>query len=447
MPDSRGSRVSRESRLLLLTVAVCAMVLLLLARLRFPNASPVVEAPAPAPLERLAARASYDALASDIEKVEPRIAPNLIVLRVTPKAPADPRGIRDALAPSRTAPGVRHVAALRIGEETAVAALDAGTRIDGIVGGDEAGTAAVLATNPIRRLARLRVPKAAAQQLSQLPLSSLETPAYVVAVEGTQAGVTLRPVFLGRGDRLGSRRWTQPLLPLGGVAVTPGALIFSLAGDFIGTVVTEDGAPAIAGARDVLDTAASLTNGVPSAPADLGISVQPLTSRLMTALGVSRGVVISDVAAGAPADGKLQPADVITGVDDWFTNDPDELLIRLSAQRPGVTVTIAFVRNHQPRTVAITLPGDNTSRAAQSLRLSIEPGVGTRVDASGEAGDVLAAGDVITRAGSIDAPTPRQVRAILSQPAAGFAILVVRRDWRQRVVAVPVTAAVDAAIR
>jgi hypothetical protein len=39
------------------------------------------------------------------------------------------------------------------------------------------------------------------------------------------------------------------------------------------------------------------------------------------------------------------------------------------------------------------------------------------------------------------------VRAILSQPAAGFAILVVRRDWRQRVVAVPVTAAVDAAIR
>jgi S1-C subfamily serine protease len=209
--------------------------------------------------------------------------------------------------------------------------------------------------------------------------------------------------------------------------------------------VTEDGAAAIAGARDVLDTAAALTTGVPSPPADLGISVQPLTSRLMTALGVQRGVVISDVAAGAPADGKLQPADVITGVDDWSTNDPDELLMRFSAQRPGVTVTIAFVRNHQPRTVAITLPGDNTSRAAQSLRLSIEPGIGTRIDASGEAEDALAAGDVITRAGSIDAPTPRQVRAILSQP--GFAILVVRRDWRQRVVAVPVTAAVDAAIR
>ena len=444
------TRVSRESRLLLLTVAICAIVLVLMARLRFPHSPAVVEAPAPAPFERLAARASYDALARSIEQVEPIIAPNLIVLRVAAPGSAAPRGIREAIATAAESSSVHHVAALRIGPETAVAALDPGTRIDGIVGGTESGTAAIRAVDPIRRIARVRVPAAPARQLPQLPLTSLATPAYIVAVEGTQAGVTLRPVFLGSGSRFSSRRWSRPLLPLGGVAVAPGALLFSLSGDFIGTVVIDDGAPAIAGARDVLDAAERLAEGAPAAPADLGIAVQALTSGLVKVLGVQQGVVVSEVGAGSAADGELHTGDVITSVDGWSTDNPDELLIRLAAHRAGETVTIALVRDGTPRTIRLTVRDANTSTPAPAAgSYSFERGAGTRVDRSPRALDsVLKAGDLITRAGSIDAPTPRQLRSVLAQPtASGFAALVLRRDGRQRVVAVPTGGAVDAALR
>ena len=96
---AHGSRVSRESRLLLLTVAVCAVVLLLLARLRFPHPPAAVDTSAPAPLERIAARASYDALAADIQRVETVVAPHLIVLRVAQQLPSAPHDLGDALAP------------------------------------------------------------------------------------------------------------------------------------------------------------------------------------------------------------------------------------------------------------------------------------------------------------------------------------------------------------
>ena len=76
----RKARVSRESRLLFVTIGVAAVVLLGLARMRFPK-PPVVDTATP-PLEKLAARASYDALAADIERVRALVAPNLIVLRL-----------------------------------------------------------------------------------------------------------------------------------------------------------------------------------------------------------------------------------------------------------------------------------------------------------------------------------------------------------------------------
>jgi len=52
--------LSRETRLLLLTVILCAIVLLLMLRFRFPPLPPALDnSSSPASLERLAARASY----------------------------------------------------------------------------------------------------------------------------------------------------------------------------------------------------------------------------------------------------------------------------------------------------------------------------------------------------------------------------------------------------
>ena len=436
-------------RLLLLTVAVCAVVLLLLARLRFP-APPAVDTTAP-PLERLAARASYDALAADIQRVEPMIAPNLIVLRVAPQFQGTPRNLRDVLALPDSPSGLQHVAALRLSADTALAPIDPGARIEGIVGGTAGvGSAAVLAVDSVRRIARIRVPEAPARELPQLPLASLPTPVYVVVVEGTQAGVTLRPVFLGRGDRFDSPRWERPLLPLGGIGVAPGALLFSLAGEFIGTAVVENGAPAIVGARDVLDAVEKLASTPMLTPADLGIAVQSLTPPLAAALAAQRGVVVSEVDAEGAAGGRLEPSDVITAVDDWSPGNPDEFLLRLASRPAGATVTVTVIRNGESLRVPLAL-GTATANLSggDALTFTAERGVGTRVAAASEvSGAGLRPGDIVTYAGGTAAPTPAQLRRLLARPTpSGLTTVVVLRDGRQRVVAVPVAGRIDAATR
>jgi hypothetical protein len=444
----RESRWSRESRLLLLTVAVCAIVLLVLARLRFPEVRPVDTA-AP-PLERLAARASYDALAADIERVEPMISPSLIILRVAPRIQMMPHDVGSVLIDEVMSSGIRHVAALRIDPDTAIAIIDRDTRLDGIVGGSEGQTAALISIDPIRRVARIRVPREPVPPLSQLRLESLPTPLYVVVVEGTQAGSTVRPVFLGRGDRFGSSRWSRPLLPLGGIAVSRGALLFSLAGEFIGAAVIENGAPAIVGARDLLDTAARLASGPQPSASDAGIAVQALTREIAAATGSQGGVVVSDVFADGPAAMVLEPGDVITAVGTTSIHDPDEFLLRIAARPAGDSAPITFVRNGESRTAILPLRvATENAPTTTPIAFVGARGVGTRVQPGGAAAiPGLQPGDVVTRAGATTAPTPLQLRRMLMEPTtSGFVLLVIRRDGRQRVIAVPVGTPSDAAAR
>jgi hypothetical protein len=438
--STSGPRVSRESRLLLATVAVCALALVVLARMRFPQQTPATETVVTAPLERLAARASYDALAADIQRVEPMIASRLVGLRVTAALPAVPRTLSDALAASRgrSAPG--QVAALRVTADTAIAVIAPGIRIDGLVGDPSDTSVSVLAVDPVRHIARVSVPGAPLRELRQVPLASVATPAYVVAVEATQAGVTLRPVFLGRGDRFTSSRWGRPLLPLGGIAVAAGALMFTLDGGFIGVVVTENGSPAVASATDLLETGERLAAGA-SHPADLGLALQRLTPELRAALGVEHGVVVAEVAAASPAAAVLAPTDVILGVDGWSTDDPDQMLLRLGTTGAG---TLSVVRAGQRRAVTVAsmvdrADGDQGEARKPSRAFSFERGVGTRIaERQGSTPPPgLAAGDLIIQAGTFSAPTPAEVQQVLGQ-GHGFATFVVRRDGTQRVVAVPV---------
>ena len=451
-PDQNAQnarRVSRESRLLLLTIVVCALVLLLLARLRFPDQQ-MVETGAQ-PLDRLAARASYDALAADIERVEGMIAPNLVALRVAPRHLSIPRALGDVLTRPAPPADVHHVAALRLDGTTAVAAIDPGTRIDGIVGGPAGGTATVLAIDPVRRLSRLRVPAAPVRAVMPLELAALRTPVYVVAVEGTQAGVTLRPVFLGRGERFGAARWTRPLLPLGGIGVAPGALLFSLAGEFLGCVVPEDGGPAIAGSLDVFETVDKLASGAPLVPATAGVSVQPLTPELAAATGAERGVVVAEVEDGGPGIGILRPGDVITAVDGQGMDNPERFLLRMASQPVGALVAFDIVRQGDARRVTVALAAQHGPQdAAGPVDFERIRGVGTRVIAGSPARGLplkgLERGDIITGAGDLVDPTPVQLRRLLSEAAAGsFVVLTVRRDGQQRVIAIRSTRPPDAA--
>ena len=443
--------MSRESRLLILTIAVSAIVLLLLAQFRFPEAPPPV-APT-APLERLAARASFEELATRVAQLESTIAPDLMVLRLAPRADPPGRQLADVLTqPGRPLTEVDHVPALRIDPTTGVAAIPPTARISGIVRpAGVSGTAGIAALDPVRGLARVRVPDGPARSVPQRALANLRTPAYVVAVEGTQAGLTLRPVFLGRSDRFQSPRWTRPLLPLGGIVVTPGALMFTLDGEFLGIVVVEHGTLAIASGTEAIDTVRTLDTS-PPAPVDPGLAVQPLTSPLAAALGVSRGVVVTEVIDDSPADAALEPGDVIVEVDGQPIDTPEALLLRLSTRLARSAVAVTIIRGGEVQTLELRRRETDTPAPADDLALQTVRGAGTRVTAVpalsslGAAG--LRAGDVIVRAGDASTPTAAQVRGVLAAAEPGsFVLLTVRRNGRQHLVTLQQPASPDAAGR
>jgi hypothetical protein len=401
------------------------------------------------PLERLAARASYDALAADIQSVEPTITRNVVALRVGVRARVSPYNVWDALTGSEALAGVRHIVAVRTSADSAIAPIDAESQIDGIVGEQHSDGAFMLGIDRVRRWALVRVPTAKGPALQQRPISALPTPIYVVVVEATQVGATLRPVFLGQGTRFNSVKWGRPLLPLGGIAISPGALLFTLDGEFIGAAVVDGGAPAIVEARDLFDTAARLTESNHGAVADLGLSVQRLTPELAVATGVQRGVVVAEVDSEGPASPVLEPGDVVTMVGDRSVGDPDGFLLDVAQRRVGETLEISFVRGGKATTGMLTARAAISDTAAGAMSFVRVPGIGTRVERGGrESATGLQQGDVVTRGADTAAPTPRQLRALLARPStSGFLTLVVRRGGRQRVIAVPVVNRSHAASR
>ena len=444
--DARGPW-SRESRLLLLTVALCAAVLLILARLRFPAAQRV-EVTTP-PLERLAARASYDALAADIERAAPAITANLIVLRVVPRASTEPRRIQDELSGTPGARRVRHVVAVRTSTDTAVAALDAQTRIDGIVGQPGPGGASVVNLDPIRGWARIRVPPASTPPVQHRQVPAIPGPLYVVVAEGTQAGATLRPVFLGQSASFTSREWSRPLLPLGGISVAPGALLFTLGGEWLGAAVMDGGGLALVEAGELLDVGARLSARQPGAVGDLGVSVQRLTHELGRATGVDRGVVISEVEPDGPATGTLDAGDVVTRLGDREVATPEDFLLEVAQHPVEEPLDVSFVRSGELHVAAVTPRPVAFGTRAEAVSLVHQPGIGTRVAAGGtDFFTGLEPGDVVVGSSETRAPTPAQLRAALAgPPAREFLALVVRRNGRQQVVAVPTTGGGNASSR
>ena len=433
--------LSRETRLLILTITVSAVVLLLLARLRFPERPATVDT-SEQPLERLAAQSSFEELATRVARLEETVAPNLLVLRTDSPTDDAPRRLEDVLAhPEAPNAAVRHIPALRISSDTALAAIPQGARITGIVGSRTlGGTAGILGIDSVRSLARVRVPEGQTRALPQIPLANLPMPTYVVAVEGTHAGVTFRPVFLGRSDRFGSPRWSRPLLPLGGIFVTAGALIFSLNGEFVGCAVVEEGTLAIAGAADVLEVVNGA--GMSAGPVDAGITVQPLTAALVRATAAPGGVVVAEVFANSPADGVVEPGDVITAMDGQHFNDPGALLLALGLRLGAGSTPLTVTRNGKEISVTLeATPRGRPDATPEQLQLQAVRGAGTRLTFVGRHSAFERAGvttdDVIVRAGDVSAPSPSALRRLLAKTPDGEALLLVlRRGGRQRVVAV-----------
>jgi hypothetical protein len=438
--------MSRETRLLLATITISVIVLALLSRLRFPETSPIMEAPPP-PLERLAASATYNELAAIVAAVQRKIAPNLVVLRTAAQTDAPPRGLTQVLEAPPPEETIRHVPALVVSPGTAIAAIGPSARIVEVVRNDATpATADVIATDQARGLSLIRVAPATPDGLSQLTLSELNSPAYVVVVEGTRAGLTFRPVFVGSNDRFSDARWERPLLAVSSIPLTsPGALFFSLEGQFLGCAIVEDGALAIAAARDVAASVDRLSKGALRAPVDLGVYVQPLTPGIAAATRAQQGVVVAEVSSTGPAHGILQPADVVTRLEDRPITYPDEFLLRLSEAQAS-PITLGLIRSGQPMTVSIPIPEKVAPEPAPNttggILLRQMPRIGSVItgvtrDGRGQKAG-LKVGDLILQAGDAQAPSPMQVDALLRKLQSDrYLLLRIRRQGRERVIAFP----------
>lgn len=224
MGVSPRSRLSRETRLLLIVIALSAAVLFALSRFRFPEQdTPSLAAATPLPLERLAARATYDELATIIADLGRRVSPSVMVARV------EVAGMQ------------RFVPALRVRPDLVLAHVPPDARVLGFV--DRPDAIDVAAYDEPRQLVLLRVPPDPARVVNlRVNDTATGAPRYVAAIEGTRGGPALRPLFLGRTDPIGDQQYEQGLLVLGGVLqASPGSLIFGLDGSFVGLCILDEG--------------------------------------------------------------------------------------------------------------------------------------------------------------------------------------------------------------
>ncbi len=356
MPLRGPAAWSRETRLLWLTIAVSLGVLFVLAQFRFPNEGR--PAPTPQPLERLAARATYDELAADVARLERRLSASLVVLRANRTRAPEAKSLRQLLDRGAGAePATPFIPALRIRSDIALALLGPDMAVQGVVGRDDA-VPLVLAADPLRRLAVVRVPEPPAGVAWQPPtLEELSAPGYVAAAEGARGGPALRPVFVGRADRFEEPRWATPMLALGSSPiVAEGAFVFSLQGELVGLVVNESGVVAVVPGSG-LDAASNalLGDGSPHIT-DFGIALRPLGGADVKALDVTAGLFVDEVEPKSLADGKLRAGDLLLAVDDRPAVNVDGVLLYLSKIRPGTSARFRVRRKDSTIDVEISVP-------------------------------------------------------------------------------------------
>jgi hypothetical protein len=258
-------RPGRETRLLVLVIVVSLAVLFLLARFRFPPAGLVAGPPSPGPLDRLAARATYDDLASAIAAVVQRVEPSVVVVQIdTPPPEEKPRTSREkekAAPPAQPPPPPRLLPGIRLRPDLALVYVPAGMRVSPAQG--FGGPTSVFATDPKRELALVRVP-VLGESTTGVPnvLEGFPGFSYVAVVEAAMGGPTGRPVFIGRLDTSVDDRWQPSPSLIGGEPNAPaGSLVFAIDGLFIGMVLPQFGSLAVVPAAALNSVVTELGGG------------------------------------------------------------------------------------------------------------------------------------------------------------------------------------------
>lgn len=417
MADTARDGGRREMRLLLATIAVSVGMLLVLARFRFPDevARPAAD-PAPAPLERLAARATFDELAAIMADLERRILPAVVSIG----------GARPD--------GTSYVPAVRVTPDRAVALLPAEHRL--VAAGSDAAPSIVV-RDAYRDLVVVEVPPLP-DAVPQFPSAATRPgPRYVAVVESGPATPAIRPVYVGRTDLLTDPRWNEPLRSVAAVQQTlsPGSAVFSLEGVFIGLVAEQRGTVAIVPAAALREIAVSAKGGALTR-ADLPFEVQQLTPALARAAAAERGVIVSYVPESLRDT--LSAGDVIRAMDGTPVTTVGGFQQLAQGLPPGQPVALEITRQGEAMTVQVTAVAAAGPRPASGSRdhgavVRAVPDIGLEVvmvhpgTPAERAG--LRRGDIIVALGKTVPPDVATLARAWTSADAGSALLLnVRRD-------------------
>jgi hypothetical protein len=226
----------RETRLLLLVIAVAVAMLLVLAQFQYPSPDRAVAAPLAGPIERLAARATFEELALIMADLSSRVQPAMTVLTIERIPPPPPRR---GVAPPPAPIDQRVITALRVDASSAVAHLPAGFRVVQPEGVE------IAKHDPERGLVLVRVPDAPFTDMGPIA-QGIGGPGYVAVFDGARGGPAVRPVFIGRVDSFPDTRWTHPILSVGGDPhLGAGAFIYTLDGRLVGMTIPDGAGVAI----------------------------------------------------------------------------------------------------------------------------------------------------------------------------------------------------------
>lgn len=385
---ARRPRVSRETRLLLITALLSVVALWILARVRFPDQP--AGTPVQPLLTQLASRPALDSLASEIAQLRSRVEPLMVG------------------------------SALRVREDAAVTLLDNSSRhAEGVLGAD-----------PVSRLALVTAPFLPAPPPVPWNPRDPREPRYLVVTDSSTSALALRPVFVGSLVPTRSPLWPQPiwLIP-SGTNLTPGSFVFTTDALLAGMVVADGHQLAIVPGPVVLAEADRLARQPPSAPADLGVEVQELTAPVAKATGASTGVVVTQVDPNGPSAKTLAVGDVLEAINDAPLESPLHWKARAFGLSADESVRVRVRRNGEVRELdLIAAPSERRGGLTLGMQLRSVPGLGSGV-AQVESGSIAAraglrAGDVITLAGNTKSPSPAAVMRAVQNASDGEAVLV-----------------------
>ena len=195
--------------------------------------------------------------------------------------------------------------------------------------------------------------------------------------------------------------------------------------------------------------------------AQLGISIQPMTSDLAESLGMKQvnGVIVSAVTPDSAADrAGIKRGDVITSFNGQPVQDYNALRNRVADMVPGSTASVGIVRDNSEKTLSVKLDEATVSRAGRdrdsadgsedkaALGISVAPltpdmaaeaklprnahGVVVQdVNPDGRAADAgIQAGDIILEVNRQPVQSVEELRAAVRKSADRPTLLLVNRD-------------------